>query len=84
MWRKHINLSTKISDQDVVKHASSCSLGQLLLTIIIEPTPDPFLLKTLLSIPARLTLSHFKHTSSRYPNHATKSLLFMLESDDPC
>lgn len=59
-WRKQINPSKKISDQDVVKHASSCSLGQLLLTIIIEPTRDPFLPKPSLNIPARLTLSHFK------------------------
>ena len=63
------------------KHASSCSLGQLLLTIIIEPTRDPFLLKPSLNIPARLTP---KPTYLRCPNHATTCLLFMLKPDDPC
>lgn len=39
------------------KHASSCSIGRLLLTIITEPTLDPFLLKPSLNIPARLPLN---------------------------
>lgn len=75
MWQKGINLGKNISNQGVVKHASSCSLGQLLLTIIIEPTEDPFLLKPSRNIPARLTLSHFKHTYLRRPNPATKCIL---------
>lgn len=83
-WRKQINPSKNISDRGVVKHASSCSLGQLLLTIIIEATRDPFLLKPSLNIPPRFTQSHFKYTYFRCPSHATKCLLFMLKPDDPC
>lgn len=75
MWQKKINLGKNISNQGVVKHANSCSLGQLLLTIITEPTSDPCLLKPSLKVPAHLSLSHFQHTYFQRPSQAARCIL---------
>lgn len=41
----------KFSRGDLRKHASSCSVGQLLLTIMTEPTEDMLLIS---SVPIKL------------------------------